>query len=199
MLDWTGKLLDWTGKLLDWTATATAIKAGGPAPPPWLNGTEQIQSTAYSPSISRPKIKTKDHRPSIPASTNIHTPTNTITMSSPLDQHDLHGHHHHTATTTTTTQFTDPFATTTDTHTARRASDGSVGDGMTPVPLAKRDRRLSKEWDAALTPPSRFQHVEGSIFATPASRDGHVQRNKIHGFKEKVLELSGGSRKKSTS
>ncbi|KAI5798956.1 hypothetical protein EDC01DRAFT_649851 [Geopyxis carbonaria] len=76
----------------------------------------------------------------------------------------------------------------------RRGSDGSTSstdfqDGI--VPLAQRDRRMSKEWDASKTPPSRFQKVEGSIYATPASRDGHVARNKIHGFKEKVKELGG--------
>jgi hypothetical protein len=49
---------------------------------------------------------------------------------------------------------------------------------------------------SAKTPPSRFQKVEGSIWATPASRDGKVARNKIHGFKEKVKELSGGAKKK---
>ncbi|RPA89340.1 hypothetical protein L873DRAFT_1722180 [Choiromyces venosus 120613-1] len=71
----------------------------------------------------------------------------------------------------------------------RRGSDGS--DIVDPVPVAKRDRRLSKEWDASKTPPSRFQKVEGSIYATPNSRDGHIARNKIHGFKEKVRELAG--------
>jgi len=71
----------------------------------------------------------------------------------------------------------------------RRGSDGS--DIVDPVPMEKRDRRMSKEWDASLTPPSRFQKVEGSIYATPNSRDGHIPRNKIHGFKEKVKELSG--------
>jgi len=71
-----------------------------------------------------------------------------------------------------------------------RSSIGSdINDN--PVPVSKRDRRMSKEWDAALTPPSRFQKVEGSIYATPASRDGGIARNKIHGFKEKVRELTG--------
>ncbi|KAH0609058.1 uncharacterized protein H6S33_001286 [Morchella sextelata] len=70
----------------------------------------------------------------------------------------------------------------------RRGSDGSDGSLS---PIEKRDRRMSKEWDASKTPPSRFQKQEGSIFATPSSRDGHVARNKIHGFKEKVKELSG--------
>ncbi|PWW73335.1 hypothetical protein C7212DRAFT_332332 [Tuber magnatum] len=71
----------------------------------------------------------------------------------------------------------------------RRGSDGS--DIVDPPPMSQRDRRMSKEWDASKTPPSRFQKVEGSIFATPSSRDGHIARNKIHGFKEKVRELAG--------
>ncbi|KAA8902078.1 hypothetical protein FN846DRAFT_749999, partial [Sphaerosporella brunnea] len=77
----------------------------------------------------------------------------------------------------------------------RRGSDSSMvsdeGLGQSPM-LSKQDRRMSKEWDAALTPPSRFQRLEGSIFSTPASRDGRTERNKIHGFKEKVKELAGG-------
>ncbi|KAI0482124.1 hypothetical protein GGR56DRAFT_670041 [Xylariaceae sp. FL0804] len=34
------------------------------------------------------------------------------------------------------------------------------------------------EWDASKTPPSRFQKRKGSIYATPSSRDGHVDRNR---------------------
>ncbi|KAI0833945.1 hypothetical protein F5Y06DRAFT_301129 [Hypoxylon sp. FL0890] len=34
------------------------------------------------------------------------------------------------------------------------------------------------EWDASKTPPSRFQKRKGSIYATPSSRDGHVERNR---------------------
>ncbi|CUS07345.1 unnamed protein product [Tuber aestivum] len=71
----------------------------------------------------------------------------------------------------------------------RRGSNGS--DIVDPTPMSKRDRRMSKEWDASKVPPSRFQKVEGSIYATPNSRDGHIARNKIHGFKEKVKELAG--------
>jgi len=71
--------------------------------------------------------------------------------------------------------------------------DGEENGNITM--LSKRDRRLSREWDAAQTPPSRFQKVEGSIFATPASRDGHVHRNKVVGFKEKVKELTGSKTK----
>ena len=32
--------------------------------------------------------------------------------------------------------------------------------------------------DASKTPPSRFQQRKGSVYATPGSRDGHVDRNK---------------------
>ncbi|PUU78086.1 hypothetical protein B9Z19DRAFT_1065304 [Tuber borchii] len=88
-----------------------------------------------------------------------------------------------------TTEDTTPPGPYPDSRDARRGSDGS--DIADPVPMAKSDRRMSKEWDASLTPPSRFQKVEGSIYATPNSRDGHIARNKIHGFKEKVRELSG--------
>ncbi|KAH8151274.1 uncharacterized protein LAJ45_04476 [Morchella importuna] len=41
----------------------------------------------------------------------------------------------------------------------RRGSDGSDGSLS---PIEKRDRRMSKEWDASKTPPSRFQKMEGS-------------------------------------
>lgn len=52
----------------------------------------------------------------------------------------------------------------------------------------KRDRRLSKEWDAAKVPPSRFQKREGSIYATQASRDGRVDKNAHVAFDEKLKE-----------
>jgi len=56
--------------------------------------------------------------------------------------------------------------------------DPNVGDNQQQGATGGRDRRLSNEWDAAKTPPSRFQKRKGSIHATPASRDGHVERNK---------------------
>ncbi|KAK6827623.1 hypothetical protein PG990_009236 [Apiospora arundinis] len=49
--------------------------------------------------------------------------------------------------------------------------------------MMRRERKSSKdyshtdEWDASKTVPSRFQQRKGSIFATPSSRDGHVERN----------------------
>ncbi|GAP92291.1 putative C6 zinc finger domain-containing protein [Rosellinia necatrix] len=50
-------------------------------------------------------------------------------------------------------------------------------------PLARertnsRDYTQTDEWDASKTPPSRFQKRKGSIYATPPSRDGHVERNR---------------------
>jgi len=60
---------------------------------------------------------------------------------------------------------------------------------------------MSREWDAAHTVPSRFQKLEGSVFATPASRDGHVDRNRERNrtFKEKIKEMAHkGSRRGST-
>jgi hypothetical protein len=53
---------------------------------------------------------------------------------------------------------------------------------------------MSKEWDASKVPPSRFQRREGSIHATPNSRDGHVkgaQRDKAYfdKLKEKVRQI----------
>ncbi|KAI1652692.1 hypothetical protein F4813DRAFT_301911 [Daldinia decipiens] len=41
-----------------------------------------------------------------------------------------------------------------------------------------RDYSHTDEWDASKTPPSRFQKRKGSIYATPSSRDGHVERNR---------------------
>ncbi|KAI0391806.1 hypothetical protein F5Y17DRAFT_388569 [Xylariaceae sp. FL0594] len=41
-----------------------------------------------------------------------------------------------------------------------------------------RDYTMTAEWDASKTPPSRFQKRKGSIYATPSSRDGHVERNR---------------------
>lgn len=58
----------------------------------------------------------------------------------------------------------------------------------TPPLGIQRDRRMSREWDASKVPPSKFQRPEGSIWATPASRDGHIARNKISIVVEKVKE-----------
>jgi len=67
-----------------------------------------------------------------------------------------------------------------------------VGDLGTSPPIEsgspKQDRRMSKEWDASKVPPSRFQKREGSIYATPGSRDGHIDRNQQTKFFEKLKE-----------
>ena len=56
---------------------------------------------------------------------------------------------------------------------------GALGDHVGPAPPRKssKDYSHTDEWDASKTVPSRFQQRKGSIFATPSSRDGHVQRN----------------------
>ncbi|TGJ85969.1 hypothetical protein E0Z10_g2818 [Xylaria hypoxylon] len=55
--------------------------------------------------------------------------------------------------------------------------------GLSSQPLQRqrtnsRDYTNTDEWDASKTPPSRFQKRKGSIYATPSSRDGHVERNR---------------------
>jgi len=75
----------------------------------------------------------------------------------------------------------DPFA-------ASRGSDTLAALGTSPASPPKRDRRLSKEWDASKVPPSRFQKKEGSIYATPGSRDGQVGKNTHTAFTEKLKE-----------
>ncbi|KAH8651503.1 hypothetical protein BGZ60DRAFT_420599 [Tricladium varicosporioides] len=53
-----------------------------------------------------------------------------------------------------------------------------------------------KKIDASKTPPSRFQQRKGSIFATPGSRDGHVDRNNERDAKyhEKLAEKGWGAK-----
>ncbi|KAI0135000.1 hypothetical protein F4814DRAFT_443827 [Daldinia grandis] len=64
---------------------------------------------------------------------------------------------------TNTPQFTNTFSSEQPAITERSSS---------------RDYSHTDEWDAAKTPPSRFQKRKGSIYATPSSRDGHVERNR---------------------
>jgi len=72
-------------------------------------------------------------------------------------------------------------------------------DGIQEVPMTVRDRRMSKEWDASKVPPSRFQKRAGSIHATPASRDGHVERNNRTAEFDKLTKNNKGDRRKSQS
>jgi len=79
----------------------------------------------------------------------------------------------------------DPFAA------QRERGDNLAALGTSPGSPGtspKRDRRMSKEWDASKVPPSRFQKREGSIYATPGSRDGHVGKNTHTAFTEKLKE-----------
>ncbi|KKZ67912.1 hypothetical protein EMCG_06441 [[Emmonsia] crescens] len=62
------------------------------------------------------------------------------------------------------THENDPFA---------RSVSAEPDPGTSPSSV---DRRMSKEWDAAKVPPSRFQRREGSIFSTSSSRDSHISR-----------------------
>ncbi|KAF2451727.1 hypothetical protein P171DRAFT_426200 [Karstenula rhodostoma CBS 690.94] len=60
-------------------------------------------------------------------------------------------------------------------------------------------RRLSREWDASKVPPSQFQRPKGSIYATPSTRDGHVERaDRDHKYWDKMKEkgwLPGSDKK----
>ncbi|KAH9883836.1 hypothetical protein F4778DRAFT_765012 [Xylariomycetidae sp. FL2044] len=67
-----------------------------------------------------------------------------------------------------------------------------------------RDYSTTDEWDASKTPPSRFQKRKGSIYATPSSRDGHVERNRdaaseFHKAHSKRWSISGHSSSSSSS
>ncbi|ETS05129.1 hypothetical protein M419DRAFT_121900 [Trichoderma reesei RUT C-30] len=54
-----------------------------------------------------------------------------------------------------------------------------------------RGRSADKISDAAKVPPSRFQKRKGSIYATPSSRDGHVDKNKVEKYFAKIAEMKG--------
>ncbi|KAI5457221.1 hypothetical protein BGZ63DRAFT_428633 [Mariannaea sp. PMI_226] len=69
-------------------------------------------------------------------------------------------------------------------------SPAVIGESsVTGIP--KEDRRMSDEWDAAKVPPSRFQKRKGSIYATPNSRDGHIDRNYQERYHAKIAEMTG--------
>ncbi|CAL3962634.1 unnamed protein product [Diplocarpon coronariae] len=51
------------------------------------------------------------------------------------------------------------------------------GNPITGMKVRVEDDKLTSEWDASKTAPSKFQQREGSIFATPNTRDGHVDKN----------------------
>jgi len=65
-------------------------------------------------------------------------------------------------------------------------------------PAHSTDRRMSKEWDASKVPPSRFQKPEGSLYATPSSRDGHIKssRESDRAYFQKLKEKGWNKKKK---
>lgn len=94
-----------------------------------------------------------------------------------------------------TSEEVDPFAAQRDpnyspfstSHKPRRDSEPLELLSSSPPPMGmQRDRRMSREWDASKVPPSKFQRPEGSIWATPASRDGRIARNKLKIVHDKV-------------
>jgi len=68
-------------------------------------------------------------------------------------------------------------------------------------PTSPVDRRMSTdEWDAAKTLPSRFQQRKGSVYATPGSRDGHVDKNYARDAKfHELVDKKYGSGKRTPS
>ncbi|ESZ95913.1 hypothetical protein SBOR_3726 [Sclerotinia borealis F-4128] len=106
---------------------------------------------------------------------------------------------HHTPSSNTPTSPTSPLGLTHDDPFAAQRKDPinsnpfaskTQGPINIPTPTSpnatsnthsgspNQDRRLSSdEWDASKTPPSRFQKRKGSIYATPSSRDGHVDKH----------------------
>ncbi|EKD17430.1 c6 zinc finger domain containing protein [Drepanopeziza brunnea f. sp. 'multigermtubi' MB_m1] len=77
-----------------------------------------------------------------------------------------------------------------------------TGDPLSGRKVASRVS-TTNEWDASKTPPSQFQKLKGSIYATQGSRDGHVDRNtdrdaKYHAtLVEKGWAKMTGSRRRS--
>ncbi|KAF4627730.1 hypothetical protein G7Y89_g10425 [Cudoniella acicularis] len=105
-----------------------------------------------------------------------------------------------TTTTQNATLSSDPFA-------SQRESNGTAFDTNNEITAAggkteplnmtpKKSHEETDEWDASKTPPSRFQQRKGSIYATPGSRDGHVDRNYDRDAKyhEKLAEKGWGSK-----
>jgi hypothetical protein len=84
-------------------------------------------------------------------------------------------------------------------YTEQPIPDSPIVMNESPVVVeTKQDRRMSDEWDAAKVPPSRFQKRKGSIYATPSSRDGHVDKNYADKYHAKLAEKYG-PRKRSIS
>lgn len=71
---------------------------------------------------------------------------------------------------------------------------GNLSPSSQGSPPAADHRRMSAEWDASKVPPSRFQRRKGSIYSTPASRDGHIDKNYAEKYHEKLAEKGWGKK-----
>ncbi|KAK7748911.1 hypothetical protein SLS53_000936 [Cytospora paraplurivora] len=65
---------------------------------------------------------------------------------------------------------------------------GNLSNTIPTTSPTSGNRRMSAEWDASKVPPSRFQRRKGSIYSTPASRDGHIDKNYAEKYHEKLVE-----------
>ncbi|KAK7926850.1 hypothetical protein PG985_003848 [Apiospora marii] len=98
-----------------------------------------------------------------------------------LDHDHEHEHEHEQQHEGGGIQFNDSFGSGNAEH--RPVGQFPEAVHQDDVGMQRRERKGSKdysqtdEWDASKTLPSRFQQRKGSIFATPSSRDGHVDRN----------------------
>jgi hypothetical protein len=87
--------------------------------------------------------------------------------------------HYSTMATNTTNSSTSPTTTSPTSISTRRDSQHS----------ASSERRTSETWDASKVPPSQFQRPAGSIYATPNSKDGNVERgDRDKAYFEKLKE-----------
>jgi hypothetical protein len=70
----------------------------------------------------------------------------------------------------------------------------SSPDTSPTAPGPSKERRTSDTWDASKVPPSQFQRRQGSIYSTPNTKDGSVERGDrdkayFEKLREKVSEI----------
>ncbi|KAA6409349.1 MAG: hypothetical protein FRX48_06902 [Lasallia pustulata] len=112
-------------------------------------------------------------------------PSQEFTLTDPAEVGGVSGNNSDPFAAQRTTD-NDPFATTEQT--TREPLPDLLQPASADSSGMPRDRRMSKEWDASKVPPSRFQKREGSIYATPGSRDGHTGkgRDRDQSFHDKL-------------
>jgi hypothetical protein len=82
-------------------------------------------------------------------------------------------------TMSTTNTSSSPTTTSSSASDSRRASHFCTSG----------ERRTSETWDASKVPPSQFQRPAGSIYSTPNSKDGNVERgDRDKAYFEKLKE-----------